>query len=197
MKRLQGLVLVAGLVSGASAWACRFVPDLRPMEARWAEVALLYVGTVVEVHDDGSSVMVVEHLLKGSAPGRVVIPAPATSCDSRLGKGQRWLFTNSASMVAPNALLGADGVGVLTRHKDAHLGLPAAWQACVADAECVLVPHGCDVTAASKRHAREAETRAWKVGGDPRAVSCENARTPTLSPRPLCEAQVCGAWSIP
>lgn len=76
------------------------------------------------------------------------------------------------------------------RLHDESLNLPAEWQSCTHDNQCVAIGYGCSSTAVNREFRAQAEKQAWAIGGDPRAVSC--VRDEDMDHVTKCENNRCG-----
>jgi hypothetical protein len=124
--------------------------------------------------------------------------SPPSTCVIAFEPGDRWLYAGDTAE-QPSVRLGlaseatAVAMGRLRREDDGQLSLPAQWQACTADAQCVVLTYGCARTAVNA--AREAAARA-KIGKTT-GVGCKGAVANVEPlPNPLCVASRCGTWVI-
>ncbi len=78
--------------------------------------------------------------------------------------------------------------------------METSWRVCKVDLDCTWVHYGCGGTAAVNRiHLEKATEKAYREGGDPRAMSCA---IPSLDPKigaaeVLCRDSLCGVYSFP
>jgi hypothetical protein len=183
------------------AVACSPVPDNRPYVERLAAEKVAFVGTVTDV--SGRRVTFeVEHVFAGSALGKTTIQAAEPStCAITFPVGKRWIYAGNLN-VGPSVLLqakaagslGAEG-GRLKREPDEKLSVPAAWQACKSNSECVIVPAGCNYTAANTANAASLAKKAIAVVGDHRAMSCATRRD-VVELGSQCVSSKCGSWLV-
>jgi hypothetical protein len=198
----KAVVVLAGLVFllVGPADACRYDPntiDRRPLAARLAEALVAFIGTVSGVRPDGMVEFHVEHVLHGVTDGeRFFVKVENSSCDRRFLPGERWLY-GGTTLFHPGVLLvgGRSHAGpALVRAEDSKLAFAAQWQACKSDSECSVLPYGCTATAVNKGFLPVATERAWKIGGDPRALDC--ATVQASFEKALCEQGKCGFWRL-
>ncbi len=80
---------------------------------------------------------------------------------------------------------------------DKKIRLPTEWKRCQQDSDCERIHYGCDgVSAVHHRHREKAQAQAYRLGGDSRAMNCEQRQ-----PSPLidleCRANTCLAIRQP
>lgn len=196
-----GLFAIALLSAPALALAgCAQVADKRSLMQRLAESRVAFIGTVKAVGID-SVRFAVEHAFNGAAARELAVARPAPGGCFDFAVGDRWLYAG-ARAGDPSLRLGRadetgpDAIGRLRRSDDARLQLPARWQACESDSQCVAIGYGCSSTAAAAPYEAEARTQAWKIGGDPRSMECSTQPATIQRIKPLCVAGRCGSWSV-
>jgi hypothetical protein len=199
--RTRCVVLVAlAAWLAAPVYGCKYDPDRvdkRPLAERLNEVPVAFIGTVSSITPDGMVQFHVEHLLRGNTDGaRFLVKVGRSDCDLGFSVGQRWLY-GGTTIFHPSVLLAGPGESgpTLTRLGDSRLTFPPEWQACDSDAQCSVLPYGCTSTAVNKRFLPAATERAWRIGGDPRAVKCLPQYAPAFEPV-LCKQGKCGVWRL-
>jgi hypothetical protein len=201
MKLRTAVALAAASAASVQAFACSPAIDNRSYVELLGAERLAFVGTVMAVQ--GRKVTFeVGHVFAGSVQGKATVDAAEPStCAIAFQVGQRWIYGGNYT-TSPSVLLEtngsgplSDGAGRLRRSDDERLVLPAAWQACRASSECVIVPAGCSYTAANKARAAEVARKAVSIVGDHRAMECAR-RQDVLDLGSQCVASRCGSWFV-
>ena len=196
-----GLAIALVAAAAPASAGCSQLPDKRSLMERLAEAPLAFIGTVKAV-GNGAVRFAVEHAFGGVSDREVAVPRPAAGgCVFAFAVGDRWLYAGARAGDASIRLgradeATADAIGRLRRSDDARLQLPAQWQACQSDAQCVPIGYDCSSTAAAASHEAQARTQAWKIGGDPRTLDCSAPPATIQRIKPLCVAGRCGSWSV-
>lgn len=189
-------------VNSLPAGACSPVVDNRSYGERLAAEQLAFVGVVTAVQGRKVS-FEVAHTIKGADQKiRVIEAATPSTCAISFAAGQKWLYAGNMTF-SPSVLLRAEtskATGTeperFQRSDDKRLGLPAGWQACTSNEQCVPVTGGCISTAANVANAESARRRAIEVAGDPRALECARKQDVATIVAPQCVQARCGAWVI-
>lgn len=180
------------------AFACRMDAGNDQKEAGWSKAVDVFVGRVVEA-DGKWIVFKVEKGFKGVAKegGDYKAPQGSSSCDIRVGKGDRWLWAGG-SLFSSSVRLG--GAYEMEKVK-VPAKMPSKFGSCSRRDSCTWVYHGCSGrTAVSADGDNEAAASSWlwkNAGGDPREISCETSSHPRGHALPaVCEQGVCEGYLL-
>lgn len=200
-RHSQSILSAIAIISFAdNAVACKFRPDERPYAERIKEVQEAFVG-VIEDNNGKYATLRIEHSVVGAhAKGdRVAVGGgQETSCHIRFEPGTRWFYAGDTAGSLSRFLGRAEDasgthLGILKRNDDSKIKLSSQWQICDADEQCQPINYGCTMTSANRKFHDEAQKHAWAKGGDPRAISCAQAKAAYFY-RSLCVQNRCGYW---